>query len=109
MTSLKTVEGEIQDSVHVSKVHVSWLLRAVTAAGGRRGMGGGTGPETETGRKGGRATGVGVVICGGTRRREGRWLERKKGGRRGWGRYEVCTRLSAPGVPCGPGSGVREG
>lgn len=23
--------------------------------------------------------------------------------------YEVCTRLSAPGVPCGPGSGVREG
>lgn len=40
--------------------------------------------------------------------REGRWPERKKGSgeRRG---YEVCTRLSAPGVPCGPGSGVRKG
>lgn len=22
---------------------------------------------------------------------------------------KACTRLSAPGVPCGPGSGVREG
>lgn len=36
-------------------------------------------------------------------RREGRCSGKEGGG------YEVCTRLSAPGVPCGPGSGVREG
>lgn len=32
----------------------------------------------------------------------GEEVRRRKG-------YDVCTQLSAPGVSCGPGSGVREG
>lgn len=53
---------------------------------------------------------MGVVVDGGEKG-EGKgdgWKGRREaaGGVVG---YEVCTQLSAPGVPCGPGSGVREG
>lgn len=86
-------------------------MRADTAAGGwRRGAEGGgdltkkqEGRERE-GEQGGRGS------CY-------RWREVGKGKGDGWegrreaggGGYEVCTRLLAPGVPFGPGSGVREG
>lgn len=75
-------------------------MEAVTAACCRGEQGQGAGEET--GRKG-EQWWVGVV--------DG-WREKDEGKGDGWkegGGYEVCTRLSAPGVPCGPGSGVREG
>lgn len=92
----------------VSEVHISCLLRAVTAAGGRgRGVVGRGVSAKETGREG-KARVMGVVI---DRREEGEGKGDGWEGRRqaGGGGFEVCTRLSAPGVPCGPRSGVREG
>lgn len=108
-------EEEIQDRAHVgrvSEVHISWLLRAVTAAGGRRRGAGGLRKKQEGREREGEQGGVGVVTEGG-KRAKGRAMARKEAGKqdgaRAGGVYEVCTRLSAPGVPCGPGSGVREG
>lgn len=63
----------------------------------------------ERNRKGGRARGLRVVIDG-RKTTNGRAMAGKEEeSQRGGGGYEVCTRLSAQGVPCGPGSGVREG
>lgn len=67
----------------------------------------GRGSDRGTGRKGGRAEGA-VVVDGG-KREKGRAMAWKEEGKRWEGGYEVCTRLSAPGVPCGPGSSVRKG
>jgi len=66
---------------------------------------------TERKRKGGRGVGEGKGDgCRGRqelggRRRRGWGIERREGKEKD----EVCTRLSVPGVPCCPGSGVREG
>lgn len=48
-----------------------------------------------------------AVIDGG-KRTKGRAMA-GKGRREAGGGYEACTRLSAPGFPCGPGLSVREG
>lgn len=63
----------------------------------------------ERNRKRGKRRG-GRVVIDGKRTTMGRALAEKEEGESAEGvGYEVCTRLSAPGVPCGPGSGVREG
>lgn len=77
---MKTVEGEIQDSVHVSKVHVSWLLRAVTAAGGRRGGARGLRQKPE-GREGGRESNGGGSCYMWRDKAKGRAMAGKEEGR----------------------------
>lgn len=91
----------------------NWLVRAVSAASDRRSGGGGRSPrEKQEGRQqeGGRE-GARVVNDGRKKANSGGGgaaMAGKEEGRAGLG-YEMCTRLSAPGVPCGPGSGVRGG
>ena len=83
--------------------HIRWLVRA-TAAEGLRGTG------RKEGREGVRAVrDAGGGVMG--RAMAGEEEEEEEGRQQGCvgGGSEVCTRLSAPGVPCGPGSGVREG
>lgn len=72
----------------VNKVHIIWLLRAVTAAGGQGKRG--RRPEKETGSKGEQRW-VGVVIDGG-KRTSGRAMAGKEDGRRvGGGRAMKCV------------------
>lgn len=85
--------GQSECCESVIEVHISWLLRAVTAAGQG---------AWERGRKEGEQGGR-VVID------EGKWVKGRAMAGKEEGGVEVCTRLSAPGVPFGPGSNVREG
>lgn len=63
----------------------------------------------ERNRKQGKRRG-GRVVIDGKRTTMGRAMPEKEERESAEGvGYEVCTQLSAPGVPCGPGSGVREG
>lgn len=87
------------------KDHVSLLLMAVTVPDGRRNRGG----LSKTGRKEGSGGGGDrdLLSLKNGKTTEGRAMAAKE--RRGGGGVKECTRLSASGVPCGPGSSVREG
>lgn len=105
-----TLRNGRKQKERVGEGRVSLLSMAVSVSGGWRNRGGLK--EKQEGRKGAGEEGGSrfVVVKKEDNGGKGRWLERKEGSWQGVVRgVKACTRLSAPGVPCGPGSSVREG